>query len=336
MSKYSIAIVKLSSYGDIAQALRALSECDIDKARYNITWLVDIRCKGVLAKCDIIDDVIHVDYKKMLFEPFSKKACEQRKALREKQFDVVIDLQGNCKSAFVRFFLRSKVKVGMDFSSSIEWPSSLFLTKKVRIAPMHIVDKNKVLLSTQFVLKERLTPQKIYSLENTKRNSDYLVFAIGSAWESKKLSTHSIIMVITAIQKREKLPVIFVCKGKKEEEEAALIQKALPFESKVESQLSVSQLYSLFYYAKAIIAFDSFCLHLAGLTNQPLFGIFGPTNPSYIMPKGAFNASVWLKCPLQSTFTHICPQLKQCVAPCTKNANEDFIIKRLSSWLTHL
>lgn len=105
-----ILIVKLSSLGDIAHALPAVR---LLKARTGaaIDWVVQPEYAPLLDACTLVDRTIHFPRKHFFrdFLPF-------RRALRENQYDLVLDLQGLMKSAIAARLSRAAWRVGPAWS----------------------------------------------------------------------------------------------------------------------------------------------------------------------------------------------------------------------------
>jgi heptosyltransferase II len=58
-------------------------------------------------------------------------------------------------------------------------------------------------------------------------------------------------------------------------------------------RLSLPQVVSAFDDCDAVISHDTGPMHLAGLTQVSLIGIFGPTDPSVFLPRRAFSLGIW-------------------------------------------
>lgn len=99
-----ILIVKMSSYGDIVQTSDVLGYIKSHIPDAKISWVVEDRCKDLVESMQGIDQVIVFPKKKIANNVFS--LFPFIKLLRSTCYDVVFDLQGNCKSGLVCAFAK--------------------------------------------------------------------------------------------------------------------------------------------------------------------------------------------------------------------------------------
>ncbi|MFH1369255.1 MAG: glycosyltransferase family 9 protein [Elusimicrobiota bacterium] len=103
-----ILIIKPSSFGDIIVANPVLTALKKNYPECAVKWLVFDEWKDVLRLFPLLDGVITWDKKKGLSGLLSVI-----KAVRKEQFDIVMDLQGLLRSAFVACFSGAKTKIGV-------------------------------------------------------------------------------------------------------------------------------------------------------------------------------------------------------------------------------
>ncbi|MCP5108390.1 MAG: hypothetical protein GY950_33695 [bacterium] len=107
----NIAIIRLSALGDIIHALPAFTLLREAFPHSKISWLVEPMGAKLLKNFTGIDEIITVDLKKKTFFNKIKEAGKIRSRYG-KTFDLVLDLQGLLKSAFLARLLKGKVSVG--------------------------------------------------------------------------------------------------------------------------------------------------------------------------------------------------------------------------------
>ncbi|MFL0810435.1 MAG: glycosyltransferase family 9 protein [Agarilytica sp.] len=115
-----ILIVRLSAIGDVIMASGIVPAL---RARYpdaHIAWLLEPMAAGLLSENSQVDEVIlwqksHWKYlwKQKQFLTLFKEVRNFRKALREHDFDLVIDLQGILKSAVLAWMTGAKARIGL-------------------------------------------------------------------------------------------------------------------------------------------------------------------------------------------------------------------------------
>ncbi|MCA6079343.1 MAG: glycosyltransferase family 9 protein [Endomicrobium sp.] len=104
-----ILIIKPSSFGDIVKALPCANAL---KQAYHhmceISWVVFNRWASILKICSDVDKIIKWDREKGL-----KGFFEVLKKINETEYDLIMDLQGLLRSAFLAKFARAKIKLGV-------------------------------------------------------------------------------------------------------------------------------------------------------------------------------------------------------------------------------
>ena len=147
----SILIVKTSSIGDIIHTFPVLDYLRIKFPNARIDWAVEKSFVDLLSAHPQIDNILVADtrvWRRALANLGTLKEIAQFfKHLRSEKYDLVIDLQGNSKSAFITGFTRANEKIGFDWKSVPEKPNWFVLNKRyaapkalsVRAHNLHIV-----------------------------------------------------------------------------------------------------------------------------------------------------------------------------------------------------
>ena len=145
-----IAIVKLSSLGDIVHSMVALQFIKRSYPNSKIDWIVEEKYKGLLANNPHLNNIYTVSLqeakkRKSIFLLFK----ELRKIRKLKGYDFVIDAQGLLKSAIVSKMISTKQNVGFDKNSIREPLASIFYNNKISVAyDENSIDRNiKVICS---------------------------------------------------------------------------------------------------------------------------------------------------------------------------------------------
>lgn len=136
---FSILIVKTSAIGDVIQSFPVLEYLRKRCPKARIDWVVEEQIASLLRAHPLLDQVIEIQTKLWRKNPFSKKtrnefSCFVRH-LRSVTYDLVIDLQGNAKSAIVTRSAKAKVKLGFGAESVREKINLLATNKRLNISP---------------------------------------------------------------------------------------------------------------------------------------------------------------------------------------------------------
>jgi len=281
----SVAIVKLSSLGDILHTLPALNLLRSNFPGADITWFAEPSGAELLKNFSGIDNIVPVEIKK---GGFFNKIVKFWSVVSEYRgnFDVILDFQGLIKSAVFSRMIGKNV-VGFSKANLKEPLSSLFYRKKVTLfnEGRNVIEKNIHLLSSvgilsesiNYPLKELCFSKEIekFFVENNLKFGKYAILNVGGGWESKLLSIERNVEILSGIDAGIKKLVLW---GNDSEEKKA--DEVAEFSGATKTPfLKFDELFFLIKNAGVLISADSLPLHIADVTDTRSVGIFGPTNP---------------------------------------------------------
>ena len=302
-------IVKTSSLGDILQSFPVASFLREKSPYGEITWLVEEKFKSLVEAHPDVDHVITT--KRQYKIPFCK-------GLRKKNYDVLFDLQGNCKSGLLTLLADAKAKVGFAWKDLTEWPNGLATNVKFPIEKGKNIREDYLSLTQNYFGDfSPVTPRPFLFPLTTQEESEIadieggILICPGAAWSSKRLSKEQWIPILEKLD--GKIQFIW---GSSEEREFV---QGLEEYGEILPKLSLAQLQNVMARSKQVIAMDSLPLHLCGTTATPAFAYFGPSSMKKFLPPGS--EGVQGSCPFKMTFEGRCPKLRSCSAPCIKNPN---------------
>ncbi len=212
--------------------------------------------------------------------------------LKKKHYDIVIDLQGLIRSGWFTFVTRAPVRVG--FSDAREL-AHLFYNVKVDVKrnETHSVDccletlkklgdENPIAEWKWFGLEEKTADLKWkYKLIN----NDFLVFVVGSRWETKSWPVEFFGKAAAIIYKKTGLKIFLT--GSRNE--IHLAEKVMHYavengcgESAIVSlagKISLGELFALCRESKAVLTTDTGPMHCAASVGAKIVALMGPTNP---------------------------------------------------------
>src|SRR5882724_4710863 len=102
----SILIVKTSSLGDIIQAFNVLDDLHNRFPTASIDWAVEASFHSIVAAHPLVRRAIPLAIKRR------RNLWGALRALRQDRYDLVFDLQANCKSGLITLLARGGIKVG--------------------------------------------------------------------------------------------------------------------------------------------------------------------------------------------------------------------------------
>ena len=192
-----IAIVKLSALGDIVHSMLVLQFIKKKYTDIEIDWIVDKSFEGVLDFNPDIDKVHFINLKKAKFNKSLHLIFQELKRIRGfGPYDLVIDLQGLVKSAFVSRLIASDLTIGFDKSSLREGFASMFYDKVFKYGyEKNIIERNLALaafaLDFNFSNKEIdlknhfLFSSKKYFFEDISLEKKNIIFVLGASYKTK-------------------------------------------------------------------------------------------------------------------------------------------------------
>ena len=302
-----IAIVKLSSLGDVIHALPVARALRQALPEAELTWIVEAREQAILRHHPDLDGVLPVDtrrWRRLLRRPaglreVGREIAEVRRRLRTGRFDVAIDLQGLIKSGVLTAATRAPLRIGFAATHCRERLSACFTNRRVTPAPaaVHVVDQYLSLLSPlgiapgapQFHVPVRpVADRRMEELlvEHGVKRSDRLVAINPGAGRADKRWP---IARLTAVAERlatEAGARILLLWGPDEAHLAREIRDGLSARAMLAPPTDLDELAGLLRRAALVVASDTGPLHLAAALGTPCLGLYGPTRAERNGPYG--------------------------------------------------
>ncbi len=321
-----VLIVKTSSLGDIVQTLNVLDDLHCRFPSAVIDWAVEACFQPIVAAHPLIRRAIPLDIKNR------RHLWTALKELRKEEYDVIFDLQGNCKSGVITFLARGKVKVGYGLKSVREWPNVLATNvrfnisrqKNIRSFYLELIEKYfkqptpTEIDGVRFHIAEEERVKVAAILAAAPSNYQIMVCP-GAKWTNKQVSLETWIEFLQKIEKESGASFLFMWGDEAEKALCAQIASHLTTTAIVD-KLPIPTWQNLMSEVDLVIAVDSSALHLCGTTSTPSFSIFGPTSPEVFKPMGMRHCAIQGACPYGRTFQKQCPILRSCpTGACIKN-----------------
>ena len=132
-------------------ALPAITEAKDQINNITFDWVVDKNFSSVPKWHPDIENTIETNHREWKLNLFSSKSRDEMRDVVNKidanEYDLIIDMQNNLKSAFLSFMCKSSV-TGLDAKSAREYPAHLAYKTKIRVPKtMHAVERQKLLLA---------------------------------------------------------------------------------------------------------------------------------------------------------------------------------------------
>jgi ADP-heptose:LPS heptosyltransferase len=261
-----ILIIRFSSIGDIVLTSPVI-RCVKQQLDAEIHFITKDIYQSILA------DNPHID-KLILFKDDINEVVE---SMKTEQYDFVVDLHHNLRS------LRLKKNLKRPSSSFPKVNVQKFLLTNFKIDRMpeaHIVDRyfkaaqqigvfNDGNGLDYFIPENDRLDIKAYDIPE-----EYVAFAIGAQYATKRLPNEKIIEIIKGI----KMPVVLLG-GPSDEDNARFIQSKCDVIDLV-GKININQSASVIQRAKKVISHDTGMMHIAVALKKQVISIWGNTTPN--------------------------------------------------------
>lgn len=283
MQNKKILILRFSSIGDIVLTTPVVRILKTQGEQFEVHYCTKKQYQGILLENPYIDK-IH------LFEDNLGNLIKQ---LRKERFDYIIDLHHNLRTLLIKLALQTK-SYSFNKLNLAKW---LLVNFKVNKLPnIHIVDRYLATI-TSFNLQndhqglDYFIPDKD-EVENSwlpkTHRKEYVAFAIGAKFATKRLPMQKLIQVCHMIDK----PIVLLG-GKEDFAQGEAIVDF--FSDSKENEISntvifngcgkfnLNQSASLVKNARYVFTHDTGLMHIAAAFKKEIFSIWGNTTPSFGM-----------------------------------------------------
>jgi ADP-heptose:LPS heptosyltransferase len=273
-----ILIIKPSSFGDIIQALPCANALKQSYPGSNISWVVFKNWESVPKLCSDIDEIITWDRHRGIRGFFNVL-----KSIRRKKYDIMIDLQGLLRSAFLARFAKSKIKIGVPGMK--EYSNTLI--KEVYPEKVDINATLRNLETIHFLTGKYFQPKvniKINTnvdsiLDNNGVSKDFIAFVPFARGKGKIWSIDNYHKLIGLI-KNKFADMQIVVLGAKSDFGKIQSSKVIDLCGKT----SIEELAGIISKSKAVVGADTGPVHLSAVLNVPSIFIFGHSDINETAP----------------------------------------------------
>ncbi|MBX7066001.1 MAG: glycosyltransferase family 9 protein [Parachlamydiales bacterium] len=329
-----ILIVKTSSLGDIVQSFIVLNDLKRRFPNVQIDWAVEASFAPIVAAHPMISKTIPLDIKG------KKNLLNGLKTLRKEKYDVVFDLQSNCKSGVVTLLARGKVKVGYGIKSVREWPNVLATHVRFEVSKQQNIRLFYLELIERYFQNPISREMEGVRFRMEGKIDDVLpplppgltiMVCPGSKWVNKQLKESTWVELLQKIEAFCSCSFLLIW-GDEAEKKLCKELSAQLKNGVVVEKLPLPTWQNLMNEVDLVIAVDSGALHLCATTHTPSFSIFGPTSPDIFKPIGPQHVAVQGPCPYGRKFEKQCPVLRSCpTGACMKELSAESLFQAFQS-----
>jgi heptosyltransferase-1 len=289
-----IAIVRLTSLGDIIFCMAALQLIKRRLPESSITWFADRKFADILDYNPDLAGIVKIDLKGLKKDFSTRKLWDEyRRISLAGKFDLVIDLHGMVKSAFVARMIGRKT-VGFH-RSMIKEPLAALFYQRTLVAPGDAMPAYRyaqlAMAALGFSCEEEELKTKqpflFYRDEDGAMTRDLfrpgvknVIFVPGTSAAEKNYPWEKYVAIAEGLRQN-----VLVCHGSDQEYAVACAIAESSSSVSLLPRLNLNQLKAAISRADLVIGGDTGPTHIAWANNVPSITLFGPTPPCTYVTK---------------------------------------------------
>lgn len=288
-----VLLIKLTSLGDLIHALPALSDAIRERPGLEFDWAIDESFQEIAGWHPAVKGILttnHRKWREALIHPSTQGSiAEVVSRLRGVQYDLVIDGQGNFKTALLSLFTRGP-RAGYDSRSVREWVAHLAYQRRYAVAKKaHAIERLRDLFAAALGYPAPTSPPEfMIRRESLVRPEvelprEYLVFVHNASWKTKLWpETHW----AELLERSTRAGFKVLLPWGNAAEEARARRLAIGAGVQVLPKLTLSEIGYVLARARACVSMDTGLSHLAAALDVPSITLYGSTDSGLIGASG--------------------------------------------------
>ena len=326
-----ILIIKTSSLGDVIHALPVLDYLRQVAPEARIDWVVEEQFLPLVARNPLLYRVHVIRTKAWRKAPLARQTRQEvallRRALRETQYDLVFDLQGNLKSGLVAWLTGAGQRIGFSADGVQERLNLLFTNARV---PFRDEDKLATgrylrLVSAHFGHDYRdmsITSTIVSSPDDEATANAYLsglpegrkiLLQVGTTWETKLWYAEGWIALARRILADYPAATLLINWGSPAEKELGeRIVAEVGSSVRLLHWFKIKELIPLIKHVDLVIGGDTGPVYLAGALDRPTVSLYRATKAELYAPAGPQHRALQAAMPCAGCQLTRCERNEQC------------------------
>ena len=288
-----ILVIKLRAIGDVLLSTPVVQNLHDHFPLAQIDFLTDKFAAEVVSGNPWISNVLTFDRK-------NDSSAGIIRRVREKNYDLIIDLFSNPRSAIITGLSGARFRAGFPF----RWRKYAYnIIIPPRTGNIHNIDFNLDALRRLDIPVQHFQPYfplddrakqfaDVWFREKNLDGKQVVGLNPSGGWYTKRWGLEHYAHLGDLIGERYGASIV-VLRGPGEEDDALFIQKRMKMQAHVIPQTTLAQLGAIIQQCAFIVSNDSGPMHIAASLGIPTLGIFGPTNPLQQGPYG--NNHRWVR-----------------------------------------
>lgn len=294
-----VAIVKLSSIGDVVHALPVSAALKRTYPHLQLSWIVEERCADMVTGNPYLSEVITIPGKAWRHGAWHPRTWREVRRilgmLRAPRFQLTIDLQGLLKSAVVAWLTGAPVRIGYHWQREGAWlfnrvvpksPTSVHAVQEYLDVARFLGAETEPVEFPLYIPPEAEERVEQLLQQGSAPSEGFLSINPSAGQPYKRWRTQRWAELITRIHRQYSLPVVLVG-GKADIPLAEQIRAATeaPFVDLV-GKTSLKELAAVLRRSLVHLCADTGSAHISVALGRPVIGLYGPTNHVRTSPYG--------------------------------------------------
>lgn len=286
-----VLIIRLRRMGDNIMTTPVITALKKRCPQASLTYIVEDPFYEIVEGNPFLDQIIVLPRKQK-----TKDLINHIRKIRKTKYDVLIDLFGGPKAAWITLFTKAKLKIGY----AVKYKSFIYhirIPRSPKRGTIHSVEGHINSLKVMGIEANPIPPllipdaseqekEKISRFIKNQNLEDFkiIVFHIGAGNKFRDWGADNMIELIKLLNQRPKTKIVLV--GAKEDQKRAeeIIQKSRHSLFSLAGDLGLRELRELISRSDLFVGPDSGPMHLAASTDTPIVAYFGPTLPARFKP----------------------------------------------------
>jgi lipopolysaccharide heptosyltransferase I len=294
----NIALVKLSSLGDVVHALPVAAALRARLPRARLSWIVERREAALLRGNGVLDAVVELDTRgwRRAFLPMDLVRAggalgELGRGLRAARFDVALDLQGLVKSGLVTAATRAPLRIGFAAAHCREPVSALFTNRHVTppATALHVVERYLAVLEPLGVRPAAIAfplpgdpaaearVDAFFARSGVKPRDRLVVLLPGAGRADKRWPADRFAALARQLTAEAGAAVLVVWGPGERDTAERIVDSARGGRTQLAPPSTIEELIALLRRASVVVGGDTGPLHLAAALDVACVGLYGPT-----------------------------------------------------------
>lgn len=292
-----ILILKPSSLGDVIHALPVLRLLKSHLPKSEIYWWLDVNLVPLLEHDPDLSGIFPFQRKRWAAFHRWPEIASSLRAMRQKEFDWAINLQGLARSGLFTWLSGARMKVGLNNprEGQREGARAFYDTMPPTAPPRtHAVDRYMAvlpLLGAPVHWNFDWLPENQQAVAQVREKwnpsgARWVALLPGGRWDNKRWPVEYFVELVKTMSRRSNLR--FVILGSPSERPLGeAIQAVDPKRClNLAGQTSLWEMIEWIRLCRLMVTNDTGPMHVAAALKKPLVSIFGPTTPSNTGPYG--------------------------------------------------